>query len=194
MKNVHVVIDRTGSMASIKDDAIGGFNEFLAATADKGQRWWVWLFDSQGIDLIADGVKASEVERLTPDNYQPRSCTPLYDAVGQALGKARSVTAKLNAFVILTDGKENASREWTAESVKAALDAIKDDGWQIVFLAVGSEAWDETGVYRGRGVTARAARDGASAKASWDAAASAVRSYLDGEAPAFKDLDIKGKA
>jgi Mg-chelatase subunit ChlD len=193
MKNVHVVIDRTGSMESIKDDAMGGFNEFLTRTAGKGQRWWVWLFDSQGIDLIADGVKASEVERLTPDNYQPRARTPLYDAVGQALAKARDVAAKRNAFVVLTDGKENASREWTAKSVKAALDAIKDDGWQIVFLAVGSAAWDETNVYRGRGVTARAARDGASAQASWEAASLAVRSYLDSGDAAFEDLDIKGK-
>lgn len=192
MKNVHVVIDRTGSMASIKDDAIGGFNEFLSATAGRGQRWWVWLFDSQGIDLIADGVKADEVERLTPDNYLPRACTPLYDAVGQALAKAREVAAQRNAFVVLTDGMENASREWTAKRVKADLDAIENDGWQIVFLAVGAEAWDEADVYRGRGLTARSARDGASAQASWEAASMAVRSYLDSGAAAVEDIDIKG--
>jgi len=161
--NVHVVIDRSGSMQSIRDDAIGGFNTFLKNTKGAGQKWWVWLFDTQGIDLIQDGVASSKVEKLSASNYVPRAGTPLYDAVGTAIAKAKEVRkTKLNILMVLTDGQENSSTEWSAKAVKKELTRLaNEENWQVIFVAVGAEAWDETTRFD-MGVVIRSARSGKS--------------------------------
>lgn len=143
MLNIHIVLDRTGSMQSMAQEARQGFNQFVKETMGESQRWWVWQFDSIGIDLMCDGVSVGNVPLLNEDNYQPRAGTPLYDAVGQALVQAKEVAAEKNVFVVLTDGEENSSKEWTAEKVKEALREIEDQGWQVVFIAANPEAWSE---------------------------------------------------
>ncbi len=183
MTNIHVVIDRSGSMSAIKSDAIGGFNEFLKGMRGKGnQRWWVWLFDSQGIDLIQDGVRAAKVEELTDETFVPRGGTPLYDAVGMAMAKAQEVAAEKNVIVVLTDGQENSSREWTSEKVKAAITKSEEDGWQLVFIAAGQDAWAETGMWIGaaNAYVVRAAAGGKATGAAYGAATGAVASFHGG--------------
>ena len=190
--HIHVVLDRTGSMESIKDDAIGGFNEFVKSTRKKGQRWWVWLFDSQEIELLQEGVKGTEVLELTNESYQPRAATPLYDAVGQAIATAKEVKgkAKRNVLAVLTDGLENASVEWTADKVKAALKDLEADDWQVVFIAVGPEAWKEDRVFGQHAAVVKSAPTGAAASASYGAAANMCASYLSGSAASKACLSV----
>ena len=193
MTNIHVVIDRSGSMQKIKDDAIGGFNQFLKETGGKeNQRWWVWLFDSQGIDLIEDSVRAEKVQELTDKTFVPRGCTPLYDAVGRAMAKAREEAADKNVFVVLTDGQENDSKEWTKESVTKELDAVAGDDWQLVFIAAGKEAWSETELFKNRGVTVQSSLTGPSTRGGYGAASIAVMDYCaaDGVAPVITSVIV----
>ena len=188
MNHIHVVIDRSGSMGAIKSDAIGGFNQFLEDTRGKKQRWSIWLFDSEGIDLIADAVKAKKVEPLTEATFVPRAFTPLYDAAGKALAHAKAKTGDKNVFVVLTDGHENASREFTAAQVKADLDALKDD-WQIVFIGVGKDAWDESAAFS-QGVVMASAPTGAATRASYGQTTKAVGSYFTNDAPMSTSLSV----
>lgn len=195
--NVHVVIDRSGSMQSIRDDAIGGFNTFLEQTKDAGQRWWVWLFDTQGIDLIQDGVTSSKVEKLSAVNFIPRASTPLYDAVGKAIAKANEVRkTKLNILMVLTDGKENSSREWSAEAVKKELTRLaEEENWQVIFVGVGAEAWDESARFD-MGVVIKNTRSKKSMDNAYANVASASRDYLMEGSPrtASFDIDDDGRA
>jgi len=195
--NVHVVIDRSGSMQSIRDDAIGGFNTFLKDTKGAGQKWWVWLFDTQGIDLIQDGVASSKVEELSASNYVPRASTPLYDAVGKAIAKAKEVRkTKLNILMVLTDGKENSSTEWSAKAVKHELTRLADEeNWQVIFVAVGAEAWDESARFD-MGVVIRNTRSKKSVQRAYGNVAEATMDYAFEGAPkiASWDIDDDGEA
>jgi Mg-chelatase subunit ChlD len=189
--NVHVVIDRSGSMQSIRDDAIGGFNAFLKETKGPGQKWWVWLFDTQGIDLIQDGVASSKVEKLSTDNFVPRAATPLYDAVGAAIAKAKNVRkTKLNILMVLTDGQENSSKEWSAKEVKKELTRLADEeNWQVIFVAVGAEAWDETTRFN-MGVVVRNTRSKKSMQHAYGTVAEASMDYAAIGSPRKMSWDI----
>lgn len=189
--NVHVVIDRSGSMQTIRDDAIGGFNAFLKDTKGAGQQWWVWLFDTQGIDLIQDGVPSSKVTKLSTSNYVPRASTPLYDAVGTAIAKAKEVRkTKLNILMVLTDGQENSSREWSAKAVKKELSRLADEeNWQVIFVAVGAEAWDETSRFD-MGVVIRNTRSAKSMRSAYGSVAQASLDYAEAGIARMASLDI----
>jgi hypothetical protein len=80
---VSFLLDRTGSMETIKDETIGGFNAYLDALEREAGDLVVFTllqFDSQSIDTLYARAKLSEVQRLTPESYQPRAYTPLIDA------------------------------------------------------------------------------------------------------------------
>lgn len=146
------IIDRSGSMHSIRDDAIGGFNAFLkeqkALPGDA--RLTLVLFDDQ-YEVVFDGAPLREVLDLTEETYVPRGSTALLDAVGRALSAA---SARLSGIpedgrpekvivCILTDGMENASREFTREQIFDMISARKTNGWEFVFLAASQEAIQE---------------------------------------------------
>lgn len=81
---VHVVLDRSGSMEIIRDETISSFNAYVEQLAKDtpGAMLSLTQFDSQGIDLVINGEDISHVKPLNRDTYQPRSYTPLYDAIG----------------------------------------------------------------------------------------------------------------
>ncbi len=183
-------------MQGIRDDAIGGFNSFLKETKGAGQKWWVWLFDTQGIDLIQDGVASSKVEKLSTSNYIPRAGTPLYDAVGAAIAKSKLVRkTKLNILMVLTDGQENSSKEWSAKAVKKELTRLaEEENWQVIFVAVGAEAWGETARFD-MGVVIRNKRSKRSMRQAYGSAAAASMDYaFEGtRRQASLDIDDEGE-
>ena len=109
-----IVLDRSGSMSSMKDDAIGGFNSFIEgqATADGECLVSLLLFDNE-YEVVYEGVPAQDVEALSEQTFVPCGSTALRDAIvrGSALLSRRATEGKLGSLVILTDGHENAS--WT---------------------------------------------------------------------------------
>ena len=116
---VSFLLDRTGSMATIKDETISGFNVYLD-TLERAAGDLVTLtllqFDSQSIDTLYAGSKLSEVQRLTPETYQPRAYTPLIDACMATVNATEEIVAQRRdtpriIVVFQTDGDENASRK-----------------------------------------------------------------------------------
>lgn len=155
---ISFLLDRTGSMSVVRDATISGFNEFLNSQRQlPGKtRWTLTLFDRHESDpttqMVFENVKGRDVPDLTYETYVPRGMTPLYDAVGQTLTAAIEHT-KANAydnhiFVIMTDGQENASQEWTVERVRELIKTVEEDNWQVIFLGANQDAW-ETGQYLG---------------------------------------------
>ncbi len=131
-------------MGSVKDETISGFNSYLDAL-DDGEKIKVTAvqFDSQGIDRICSDKKPKNATRLTAETYEPRAWTPLYDAVGRTIRETRDeVDGEKVLFVILTDGRENASTEFNQDSVKKLMKQAEDkDKWTFAFIGMGPDGW-----------------------------------------------------
>ncbi len=144
------VVDRSGSMQPLAADAIGGFNAFLAGqrALPGAARLTLVLFDHEY--LVPYGrVPLADVPDLDERTYVPRGSTALLDALGRALtglaerigaGPAAEHPAKV-IVAVLTDGAENASREWTFARVSDLIKARQAAGWEFVFLAANQDAF-----------------------------------------------------
>lgn len=136
-----VVADRSGSMASIADEAIGGFNRFLTEQQDlEGEaNLTLVLFDDR-VEVPVKSVPIRDVQPLTRQTFVPRGMTATFDAVGKALADLEILAPEKAIVMIITDGGENASREFTQATVKAKVEAAEARGWEVVFLAQNLDA------------------------------------------------------
>jgi len=187
--HVGIVLDRSGSMEGCRTDAIGAVNSYLRQVKDdKDMEATVSLitFDSQSIDVIRDHMPADSCPELAASEYHPRAATPLLDAVGHGVGvlDRRKAMDERCILAVMTDGLENASREFTKESLKALLDRKQlEEGWLVLYLGAGHDAWSQAsamGLYAGN----VASFDKASLDASADALYSRGSRYLSSPSPA----------
>ena len=143
------ILDRSGSMGPIQDDAIGGFNVFLDAQKKvPGEaRLSLVLFDHEALVPHRQAPIAG-VPPLTAETYVPRGSTALYDAVGDALYRLHSRIAETPeasrpervVVAILTDGHENASQRFSRAQIADAIAARRAEGWEFTFLAANQDA------------------------------------------------------
>jgi Mg-chelatase subunit ChlD len=153
--HIYALLDRSGSMESIAGDVVGGFNQFIKEQAEVGTDVKVTLvqFDSQDPqEVLTSGVPITEVPRLDLSTYQPRGGTPLLDATGRLIGRARQnqelrAANKLSreevVFVTITDGEENESAEFTLQKVRDLIAQCEADGWTFVFLSAALDAYGD---------------------------------------------------
>ncbi len=149
-----IILDKSGSMSSIRKEAIDGCNETIGSirAAQKRhhdtQEHYISLaaFCGCGIDMIYDKTPIDEAQELTWDKYSPCCMTPLFDAIGNTVKRMETYTQSIAEFVdtavlvtIITDGYENASREWDASGVKKLIEACKREGWMFSFIGAGEE-------------------------------------------------------
>mgnify|MGYP001815211992 CR=1 FL=1 len=146
--HVQIVLDRSGSMDSIASATVDALNGFLAKQrAHPGMlRLSLADFDSQEpFRLVIDAVPIAEVLDLTDADFQPRGGTPLLDAIGRAVER---VDARLvdwpdedQVLVVMTDGYENASTDYTGETIAKLLDSRQEAGWSVLFLGANQDAF-----------------------------------------------------
>jgi len=156
LSEIVFLLDRSGSMASIKSDVIGGFNQFLEDQKKvPGEAIFTLVqFDSDiPHELVHSRVPLLTVSNLTDDTFQPRSWTPLYDAVGWTIDYLGKEIEKLSEeerpeiviFAILTDGLENASKEYTKDGVFNRVRHQQDKyNWKFVYLGANQDAMAES--------------------------------------------------
>jgi len=133
--NVVFLLDETGSMHFCKEDTIGGFNQFLQEQQDSKNniKFSLTLFNSIKIEKRYVNTAIKDVKPLTDKTYVPSNCTPLWDAIGSTICSVANKKKVL--FVILTDGLENASREFTPDIVKELIkDKEENNKWDFLFL------------------------------------------------------------
>lgn len=152
--HVAVILDRSGSMASIQSDMEGALNTFVKEQQSLGipVDFTFVQFDDD-YDVIYDGVDIESVtEQLT---LRPRGSTALLDAMGRTITRLRDKVSEGSRVVVavITDGYENASREWTRRRVFDLVTAQRNAGWEFTFLGANQDAI-ETG--EGLGVLRRA--------------------------------------
>jgi hypothetical protein len=153
--DITVVLDRSGSMASIASDVIGGLNTFIQGQAQvEGEaRFTLAQFDDQ-YEVVHAHVPVQQVPPLTDRTYVPRGSTALLDAIGRTIIDTGARLAMLPEaerpeaviFAVQTDGLENASREFTRQQVFEMIRHQEEKyAWQFVFLAADQDAIDEGG-------------------------------------------------
>ena len=144
-----VLLDRSGSMMSIADDIVDGFNALLANQRTMPGEVFVTLaqFDTGNpFELLMDGLPLREVTDMERAWYQPRGGTPLYDAMGLLLGHidAHHGDADVDHVVaIITDGHENASAEFTRRQVFDLIKERSDKGWVFIYLGAEPQSYDD---------------------------------------------------
>lgn len=140
-----IILDESGSMESIKNTIISGFNEVvqsvkLVAEEFPEQEHFISLvsFDSTKIKTIHDIEPVEKLEKLDDSKYKPGAMTPLYDAMGTSILQLKRVTethpdCKV-LVTILTDGEENASKEFNGQSIKALVDELQAKNWTFSYI------------------------------------------------------------
>ena len=146
------ILDRSGSMAGLEKDTIGGYNAMLKKQKQLAQHATVTtvLFDDE-YKLLHDRIHINGVAPITEKEYEVRGATALLDAIGKSIIKMEQVQnatlleerAEKVLFVITTDGEENASVEFTYAKIKKLIERQKERGWEFIFLGANIDAIGE---------------------------------------------------
>ena len=143
------ILDRSGSMAGLEEDTIGGFNALAEKQkAEPGEALISTVLFDNFSEVIHDRVPLSRIQPMTRKDYYVRGCTALLDAVGDAIHHIGIVHRYIRPedrpektlFVITTDGMENASRRYTYDRVRSMIEEKKALGWEFLFLGANIDA------------------------------------------------------
>ena len=144
------ILDKSGSMAGLESDTIGGFNAMIEKQKKLDGKCYVsTVLFSNAAEVIHDRVDINDVKPLTEKEYSTYGCTALLDALGGAIHHIGNVHKYARAedvpehtmFVITTDGMENASRRYDSDKVKKMIERQKEKyGWEFLFLGANIDA------------------------------------------------------
>ena len=147
------ILDRSGSMAGLEDDTIGGFNAMIQKQkAEDGEAYVSTVLFDNHTQVIHDRVDIRKIRPMTRKDYYVRGCTALLDAVGKSIRHIGNVhkyareedRPEKTIFVITTDGMENASREYSYERVRKMIEHQQEKyGWEFLFLGANIDAAKE---------------------------------------------------
>lgn len=158
------ILDKSGSMSPLTDDTIGGFNSMLEKQrAEDGEAYVsTVLFDSAS-HVLHDRLPIAEVPLMNKKDYTPYGSTALIDAIGGAIHHIGNIHKYIRPedvpahtlFIIITDGMENASHEYSSDAVKKMISSRSEEGWEFLFLGANIDAVETAesiGIRRNRSV------------------------------------------
>jgi hypothetical protein len=138
------LLDETGSMQPFIDATMSGFNEYVNKFRDqKDVTFKLTKFNSAKVD-IQPSVSIKDAPVLSRDNYKPDNLTPLYDAIGRTI---KDVEAEVGSkkrkvlFVIMTDGQENSSLEYSRDAIFRLIQEKEKSGWTFTYLGANQDSW-----------------------------------------------------
>lgn len=144
------ILDRSGSMGGLESDTIGGYNSMLEKQkAVEGECLITTVLFDDKYELLHDRINIRAVNPITENEYTVRGTTALLDAIGRTIHKignaqrhtADEYRAEKVMFVIITDGGENSSCEYSSAKVKAQLERQRVKyGWEFIFLGANIDA------------------------------------------------------
>ena len=143
------VLDRSGSMANLAQDTVGGYNSMIEKQKkEQGDAIVTTVLFDDKYEVLYSGVDVQKIEPLTEKQYYARGMTALFDAVGKTIVDMDEKYSKLPdsmipekvLFVITTDGMENASREYSLDGIKAMIESHKVRDWEFIFLGANIDA------------------------------------------------------
>jgi len=145
-----LILDESGSMSSIEKQAVDSVNETLQSVRaaqkkyeDEQEHFVSFVtFNSDAVKTVLDRVEANKAEDITPAQFNPACCTPLYDAIGKSVTELKKSVAENDKVLvtIVTDGYENASTEYNQASIKAMTEKLEKVGWTFAYLGANQDA------------------------------------------------------
>jgi len=150
MTEIVFILDKSGSMAGLEKDTIGGYNSMLKKQqSGEGEAIITTVLFNHQSELLHDRINVKGISPITDEDYEVGGSTALLDAIGFSIQKIANVQKKTKEderaskvlFVITTDGMENASREFTYEKIKQLIQQQKEKyGWEFMFLGANIDA------------------------------------------------------
>ena len=151
------ILDRSGSMAGLEGDTIGGFNAMIEKQRRQDGECFVStvLFDNVS-EVLHDRVDLKKIKPMTDKDYTVRGCTALIDAIGGAIHHIGNIhkyarredVPEHTVFVITTDGMENASHIYSSDQVRAMIEKQKRKyGWEFLFIGANIDAVETAARY-----------------------------------------------
>ncbi len=150
------ILDRSGSMAGLESDTIGGYNSFLEKQKEEDGSCLVsTVLLNQHSKVIHDRVDLVKIEKMDRKDYLASGTTALIDAMGDAIHHIKNVHKYIRKedvpantiFVIITDGLENASHKYSSDDVKRMVEQQKEKGWEFLFLGANIDAVETARTY-----------------------------------------------
>lgn len=148
--HVVLVLDRSGSMRSVWETTISGYNEYVdGLKKNDSDALFTFATFSSGeeniVKYVVDGILVSEVVDLTKENYQPDGGTPLRDALGTVIAKIEGDYAKAKKkprilVMTITDGMENSSKEFTEEGLAKIISDKEKENWTFAYMGANQDA------------------------------------------------------
>ena len=147
--HISFLIDRSGSMTGLEVDVVEGFNTFLSEQKSEPgacEMTLVQFDDLNPFEIMRNSEPINDVEPISQKDYQPRSMTPLYDAIGTLIERvdARVATKGIQedqVIAVFTDGHENASRRWEHTEIFELIKKRKEDGWTFIFMGANQDSY-----------------------------------------------------
>jgi len=145
--HVQIILDRSGSMKPIALATVDAINGFLSKQRKQPRHLRISLvdFDSrEPFRIVTDAIRIAEIMDLAPSDYDPRGGTPLLDAIGLGIDRCSARVAadptEDQLVVVITDGAENASTDFTNAQIAELVTAKQEEGWTILFLGANKTA------------------------------------------------------
>ena len=151
IKDITIILDRSGSMNAIREAVITQFNDFIAEYNNENSDHLFSLvqFDHE-IENLFTGVPIMDVKKLKPSDFEPRGTTSLRDAIGMTI---QSIKSRLKGLpkedrknhqviiAVITDGFENSSEEYSVETLKKIMDKVQNNkGWKFLFFGANQDS------------------------------------------------------
>lgn len=149
-----IIVDESGSMQSIYNQAFNGMNQTISTIKEKAnaienvtQLVTLITFDSQNFKQHMVNCPAQNARLLKHDEYRPYACTPLYDAIGRSVSALEAQVSDNDAVLvtIITDGMENASKDFTSQEIKRLIERLSAKGWIFTYIGANQDVMMEAG-------------------------------------------------
>ena len=148
--DVVFILDKSGSMSGSEENTISSFNEYLERKKkNKYDTYISTILFNDKYEYLHDKVLINDVNKLTREDYQVGGCTALYDAIGNAINNVDKKKTDKVMFIIITDGYENASREYSNNKIKKMIKSHSD--WEFIFIGADIDSYsvgDSIGIKR----------------------------------------------
>ena len=151
--DITVIMDRSGSMQAMQKEAVESFNQFIDSQQEaSGKAKFSLVQFNHVVEQLISGIPMSEAERLGNESYVPNGRTALLDSVGHTIVETKKRLAGKKKWqvviVVITDGMENASREYSGKEIKKLIKKCEEKlGWKFIFLAADPTSFEQHAAY-----------------------------------------------